>query len=192
MANNTYGLNWGEYEIDEIELLNDEVICFMTPGDIVNVYNFGLNGNLTVTLMNVDDDIMFTVTNEDGKEIYKSTVYTTFEGGPIENDLRKVWYMDTKIKNLRWENTGGHIYIFYGSVRELGFCIDIFGEGAWYAHDYDDSLNWKGDEYTGGMDDKFLRYLEPSEALDLLSEIAKSDIPAFLRDDINTTLEEMK
>ena len=99
--------------------------------------------------------------------------------------------MDTKIKNLRWENTGGNVYIFYGTVRELGFCIDLYGDGAWYPYDYDESLNWEGDDYTGGMDDKMLRYLSPTESFELLSEIVKADIPAFLRDAINITLEEM-
>lgn len=96
------------------------------------------------------------------------------------------------VKNLRWENTGGNVYIFYGTVRELGFCIDLYGDGAWYPHDYDESLNWEGDDYTGGMDDKMLRYLTSKESFELLSEIVKADIPKFFKDAINTTLEEMK
>lgn len=78
-----------------------------------------------------------------------------------------------KIENLRAENTGGNVIVFYGTVNGKGFAIDRFGDGGWYPFDYDDSLNWEGDDYVGKMDDMLIRYTTPEEASELLAEIIR-------------------
>ena len=79
-----------------------------------------------------------------------------------------------KIDNFRMENSGGNIYMFYGVVNGNGFAINSYGEGGWYPFDYNEDLNWKGDDYVGGMDDTIMRYITTEESINLLSEIANN------------------